>query len=54
MGFREAQDEIFSLVGYEPTEAQKIIHQDRTRNKLTAGGERAGKSGLVPVLKNSL
>jgi len=44
MGYIEAQKEIFSLVGYEPTEAQWLIHKDQTRNKLTAGGERAGKS----------
>ena len=42
--FEEAQTEIFGLVGYIPTEAQLKIHLDRSRNKLIAGGERAGKS----------
>ena len=39
-----ARSKIFSLVNYVPTEAQFIIHQDQSRNKLIAGGERAGKS----------
>lgn len=44
MSYHDAQKEIFNLIGYEPTEAQQIIHNDQTRNKLIAGGERAGKS----------
>jgi len=44
MGYTDAQSEIFNLVNYVPTEAQFEIHQDQTRNKLIAGGERAGKS----------
>lgn len=42
--FDDAQSEIFGLVNYIPTEAQYEIHKDRSRNKLIAGGERAGKS----------
>jgi len=44
MGYLEAQSQVFSLVDYIPTEAQFEIHKDKTRNKLIAGGERAGKS----------
>ena len=44
MDTQKAQDKIFGLVNYVPTEAQAIIHIDETRNKLTAGGERGGKS----------
>jgi len=44
MGYTDAQSEIFNLVNYVPTESQFEIHQDQTRNKLIAGGERAGKS----------
>ena len=44
MGYQEAQSQIFNLVGYIPTEAQYNIHKDQSRNKLIAGGERAGKS----------
>jgi len=44
MGYIEAQKEIFSLVNYIPTPLQGDIHQDQSRNKLIAGGERAGKS----------
>ena len=39
-----ARSKIFSLVNYVPTEAQFKIHEDQSRNKLIAGGERAGKS----------
>ncbi len=44
MGYKEAQKRIFNLVGYEPTETQDVIHQDQSRAKLVAGGERGGKS----------
>ena len=44
MGHIEAQQEIFKLVGYEPTDEQAAIHADQTRSKLIVGGERAGKS----------
>jgi len=44
MGLEEAQSRVFNLVGYVPTESQTRIHQDHSRNKLIAGGERAGKS----------
>jgi len=44
MGYREAQDKVFSLVNYVPTELQAGIHNDQSRLKLIAGGERAGKS----------
>ena len=44
MDTQKAQDKIFGLVNYVPTEAQAVIHIDETRNKLTAGGERGGKS----------
>ena len=44
MAYEDAQTEIFGLVGYIPTEAQLKIHLDQSRNKLIAGGERAGKS----------
>jgi len=46
MSYQVAQKEIFDLVGYHPTEAQKVIHDDLTRHKLIAGGERAGKSKI--------
>ena len=42
--FEDVQSKVFNLVGYVPTEAQYEIHKDQTRNKLIAGGERAGKS----------
>lgn len=35
---------IFGLVNYVPTEAEEVIHHDEAKNKLVAGGERAGKS----------
>ena len=44
MGYKESVSRVFDLVGYKPTEAQQIIHWDEARHKLTAGGERAGKS----------
>lgn len=45
MGYTpEAQQEIFRLVGYEPTPLQKPIHQDQSRIKLIGGGPRGGKS----------
>lgn len=40
----ETQSAVFNHVGYVPTETQYEIHKDSTRNKLIAGGERAGKS----------
>lgn len=40
----ESQSKVFNHVGYVPTETQFAIHKDSTRNKLIAGGERAGKS----------
>lgn len=43
-GYIEAQKKIFDLCGYVPTEAQWVIHRDRSRIKEIAGGERAGKS----------
>ena len=43
----EAQSTIFGLVDYVPTEAQYEIHKDTSRNKLIAGGERAGKSKVT-------
>lgn len=44
MALEEAQTKIFGLVNYIPTQAQLDIHLDQSRNKLIAGGERAGKS----------
>lgn len=44
MRYLDAQSQIYNLVGYVPTESQFDIHKDDTRNKLIAGGERAGKS----------
>ena len=47
MAFEDVQSKVFGLVGYVPTEAQYEIHKDQTRNKLIAGGERAGKSKVT-------
>lgn len=44
MGFQEAQDKIFGLVGYVPTDAQLPVHRDRSRFKQPVGGVRGGKS----------
>ena len=44
MGYRDAQAKIFQLLGYKPTLAEVKVHNDGSRNKLVAGGERAGKS----------
>jgi len=44
MGYKDAQTRIFRLLGYEPTPEQALIHNDQSRIKLVAGGERAGKS----------
>lgn len=40
----DAQNKIFRLLEYVPTPEQVVIHNDQARNKLIAGGERAGKS----------
>jgi len=44
MGYKEAQAEIFELVGYAPTEAQWQVHLDNSRFKQPVGGVRSGKS----------
>jgi len=44
MSYREAQGEIFRLCGYTPNREQRMVHEDTSRVKLVAGGERAGKS----------
>lgn len=44
MGYKDAQDRVFGLCNYQPTPAEEVIHEDGSRIKLVAGGERAGKS----------
>ena len=47
MGYREAIQQIFKVLDYEPTPEQWAIHQDKVRFKQITGGERAGKSMLA-------
>jgi len=44
VGYQDQLQELWRLTGYKPTEAELVIHLDQSRNKLIAGGERAGKS----------
>jgi len=44
MSVTEYQEAIFKRIGYEPTEAQRAVHESQAKIKEVAGGWRAGKS----------
>ena len=44
MSLADYRETIFKQIGYEPTEAQKPVHESDAKVKLVAGGWRGGKS----------